>query len=80
MIQSSLPLDAPPPTLYRDEHDRERHALTVQRLADSTGTSAAHLLPLYEDVLRVLVRRARVLDYLPIFTERRVRELVRRND
>lgn len=78
MIQSSLPFDAAPRPLYRDEHDRERHALTVQRLAESTGRSVNYLFPVYEDVLRVLVHRARVLDYLPIFTERRVRELVRR--
>ena len=63
---------------YLSEAERTSHEAAVERIARSQGLEAGEVEPLYESVLAEMKREAIIMDFLPIFAARKVKEMLLR--
>jgi hypothetical protein len=66
--------------LREDEEEALRHSTTIESLAASQGVRSDDVRSLYESVLADMKRDAVIMDFLPIFAVRRVKEILLRRD
>ena len=66
--------------LREDEEEALRHSTTIESLAESQGVRPDDVRSLYESVLADMKRDAVIMDFLPIFAARRVKEILLRRD
>ena len=66
--------------LYENEEEALRHSTTIEGLAKSQGVRSDDVRPLYESVLADMKRDALIMDFLPIFAVRKVKEILHRRD
>jgi hypothetical protein len=60
----------------KNEADRTEFEAAVMSLARSHGVDAREVQSLYESVLAEMKRDAVIMDFLPIFAARRVKEML----
>jgi len=65
-------------TLHENEEEALRHSTTIESLAESQGVRSDDVRSLYESVLAHMRRDAVIMDFLPIFAARKVKEILRR--
>jgi hypothetical protein len=63
--------------IRKNEEETIRDAATIEGLARSQGVRLEEVRSLYESALERMKQDAVILDFLPIFAARRVKELLR---
>lgn len=63
--------------IYNDDKERALHSGAIQDLSRESGLPEWEIGRIYEQELDKLRRTARVKDYLPVLTRRRVKENLR---
>lgn len=63
-------------TIRKSEEETIRDAATIEGLARSQGVRLEEVRSLYESALERMKQDAVILDFLPIFAARRVKELL----
>ena len=66
--------------LPENEEEALRHSTTIESLVASRGVRSDDVRSLYESVLADMRREAVIMDFLPIFAARRVKEILLRRD
>jgi hypothetical protein len=61
---------------YLSEAERTSREAAVERIARSQGFDAGEVECLYESVLAEMKREAIIMDFLPIFAARKVKEML----
>jgi hypothetical protein len=59
-------------------HENEEHSSVIKGLAESQGVPPDDVRSLYESVLAEMKRDAVIMDFLPIFAARKVKEILSR--
>ena len=60
----------------RHEAERIRHDAAIESLARSQGVDAEEVQSLYDSVLGEMKREAIIMDFLPIFAARKVKDML----
>jgi uncharacterized protein (UPF0216 family) len=63
----------------QDEIESRRHVLVIKRLLEELFCSEEELVELYNEELSNIRKNARVQEFVPLLTARRVREVFRSN-
>jgi hypothetical protein len=63
--------------LYENEKEAEEHSIAIEGLSRTHGVGPDDVRSLYESVLAQMKRDAVIMDFLPIFAARKVREILR---
>lgn len=61
--------------LYADMNDRMKHYAEIQAIAMALKRPVPEIAPVYEEVLAAMKTKARIMDFLPILTSKKVRHL-----
>jgi len=64
--------------LYEDESEWIRHSSAIEDLAKDLKVSVEEVAQNYEKALRDLKENARIKEFLPLLTIRRVREIIKK--
>ncbi len=66
--------------LFENKEEALKHSAAIEDLAESQDVRSDEVQSLYESVLAEMKRDAIIMDFLPIFAVRKVKEILSRRD